>query len=183
MTSRIAIVCSTVVLMTFAAGCRSRAKTPAPAVVPATTVAEQSVPSPTTEFASSAPETTEILRGAELTRMARERGWIRDAFFGFDSYSLDADARAALDVSARWLRDNPDVQVVIEGHCDERGTEQYNLALGERRANAAREYLAALGVGGSRVTQVSYGEEKPFEEGSSEEAWQQNRRAHVRVER
>ncbi|HEX6178629.1 MAG TPA: peptidoglycan-associated lipoprotein Pal [Thermoanaerobaculia bacterium] len=183
MTRRITVACTAMLFITFGGACRSRTKTTAPAVVPTTTVAEQSVPSPASEFRSAVPETREILRGSELTRVARERGWIRDAFFGFDSHTLEAEARAALDASARWLRDNPDVQVTIEGHCDERGTEQYNLALGERRANAAREYLAALGVGGSRLTHVSYGEEKPFEDGASEEAWQQNRRAHIRVER
>jgi peptidoglycan-associated lipoprotein len=115
----------------------------------------------------------------EANRVARERGWIRDAFFAFDASTLDGDAQEALRQSAAWLRQNPGYRLRIEGHCDERGTEQYNLALGDRRAASAVSYLATLGVDRSRIETVSYGEERPFEEGSDESAWAQNRRAHL----
>ena len=99
-------------------------------------------------------------------------------FFDFDSYALREDARAALDQNAKVLRDNPEAQVTIEGHCDERGTVEYNQALGERRAAAARDYLVGAGIAASRIQVVSYGKERPFATGSDENSWQQNRRAH-----
>jgi len=98
--------------------------------------------------------------------------------FDYDSYALRDDGRAALDRNAKVLRDNPDAQITIEGHCDERGTVEYNQALGERRAAAARDYLAGAGIAGSRMQIVSYGKERPFASGSDEASWQQNRRAH-----
>ena len=103
----------------------------------------------------------------------------QDAFFDFDKSDIRPDARTALDHDARMLRENPDVRVLIEGHCDERGTTEYNLALGERRAASARDYLVAAGVDMSRIDIISYGEERPFAMGSDEASWQQNRRAHV----
>lgn len=115
----------------------------------------------------------------EANRTARERGWIRDAFFRFDASTLDADAQEALRQSATWLREHPELRIRVEGHCDDRGTEQYNLALGDRRAESAPAYLSALGVDRSRIATVSYGEERPFEQGEDETAWAQNRRAHL----
>jgi peptidoglycan-associated lipoprotein len=135
------------------------------------------------DFPMSSPE-PQVLSGdiQEANRMARERGLIRDAFFNFDASTLDADAQEALRASASFLRDNARYSVRIEGHCDERGTEQYNLALGERRASTAASYLTALGISGTRIATVSYGEQRPFEEGSTEAAWAQNRRAHLVLE-
>ena len=98
-------------------------------------------------------------------------------FFGFDSYSVDDEARRTLDAQADWLNRNPNVQVTIEGHADERGTREYNLALGDRRANAARDYLQSRGVAASRMQVISWGKERPAIEGSNESAWAQNRRA------
>jgi peptidoglycan-associated lipoprotein len=98
-------------------------------------------------------------------------------FFGFDRSDLSANARATLDRQAEWLQQYSDVQVQIEGHADERGTRNYNLALGDRRATAARNYLVALGIAPSRISTISYGEERPVALGSNEEAWAQNRRA------
>ena len=106
---------------------------------------------------------------------------LRPAFFGYDEATLSGDAQDALREAAAWLRDHPEFSLRIEGHCDERGTEQYNLALGERRAFAAKEYLVTLGMNNARLTTVSYGEERPFATGSNEEAWSQNRRAHLMV--
>ena len=97
--------------------------------------------------------------------------------FDFDSYSLDTEARAILDSQAEWLARNSSVNVTIEGHADERGTREYNLALGDRRANAARDYLQSRGVDASRMQTISWGKERPAAEGSNEAAWAQNRRA------
>jgi peptidoglycan-associated lipoprotein len=97
--------------------------------------------------------------------------------FGLDQYDLDGQARAILDSQVRWLVSNPSARVTIEGHCDERGTREYNLALGDRRANAAKNYLAARGVSPSRITTVSYGKERPVALGSDDQSWAANRRA------
>jgi peptidoglycan-associated lipoprotein len=115
----------------------------------------------------------------ELNRVVQQRGLVRDAFFNYDEATLDADAQAALSATANWLKNNRNYNLLIEGHCDERGTEQYNLALGDRRANIAREYLMTLGIDSSRIRTVSYGEERPFDEGHDDSAWAKNRRAHL----
>ena len=115
----------------------------------------------------------------ELNRVAQSRGYIQDAYFGFDEATLSADAQSALNASADWLKKNANYNLLVEGHCDERGTEQYNLALGDRRANTAKEYLMTLGVDGSRIRTVSYGEERPFASGHDDSAWAKNRRAHL----
>ena len=130
----------------------------------------------------STPTVEELPRDAEaLNRYVSERRLVRDAFFGYDEAALSAEAQAALQATADWLRANPQYNILIEGHTDERGTEQYNLALGDRRGNIAREYLAGLGINTARMRTVSYGEERPFEQGQNEAAWAQNRRAHIVV--
>ena len=97
--------------------------------------------------------------------------------FGLDQYDIDPQARAILDSQAEWLNRYPNVRITIEGHCDERGTREYNLALGDRRANSAKNYLAAKGVSPSRMSVISYGSERPAETGSDEAAYAANRRA------
>jgi peptidoglycan-associated lipoprotein len=97
--------------------------------------------------------------------------------FGTDMYDIDATARGILDSQAQWLNRYPNTRVTLEGHCDERGTREYNLALGQRRANSARDVLVASGVSGSRISVISYGKDRPAQLGSSEDAWAQNRRA------
>ncbi|AAM71877.1 MAG TPA: peptidoglycan-associated lipoprotein Pal [Chlorobaculum sp.] len=106
---------------------------------------------------------------------------IGDIFFDFDSSALSSEAQEQLNQNAAWMQKNPTSAVIIEGHCDERGTDEYNIALGERRAEAARMYLVNLGVSGGRLSTVSYGEEKPFDPGHNEEAWAKNRRDHFVV--
>jgi peptidoglycan-associated lipoprotein len=103
---------------------------------------------------------------------------MRIVYFGYDSAELSAEGRAVLDANAAVLKKYPAWTVTIEGHCDERGTAEYNLALGERRAAAAQSYLVALGIPASRVKTVSYGKEFPFDPGHDEAAWAKNRRAH-----
>lgn len=98
-------------------------------------------------------------------------------FFDTDKYNIDEMDQETLRSQAQWLMQNPTVRVTVEGHCDERGTRDYNLALGERRANAAKNYLASLGIDPSRITTISYGKERPVAMGSDESAWAQNRRA------
>ena len=98
-------------------------------------------------------------------------------YFDTDKYNIDAADQAALAAQAQWLAKYPGKKATIEGHCDERGTREYNLALGERRANAAKNYLASLGVDPARITTVSYGKERPVALQSTEEAWARNRRA------
>ena len=115
-----------------------------------------------------------------LNRYVHEKGYVRDAYFPFDESTLDGAAQDALQGSASWLKgDGAAYSLLIEGHCDERGTEQYNLALGDRRANTAKDYLATLGVTSGRMRTVSYGEERPFDEGHDDGAWSKNRRAHL----
>ncbi len=127
-----------------------------------------------TEEATVMPGTERRLNDAEFFAAN-----IKDAFFDYDSYSLRDDAREALTQSARVLKERTNIRFTIEGHCDERGSEAYNLALGEKRALAARDFLISLGVDPARIDTISYGEEKPFATGHDEEAWRQNRRAHL----
>jgi peptidoglycan-associated lipoprotein len=101
--------------------------------------------------------------------------------FDYDAYDLRPDARATVERWAEWLQQNPSVTVTVEGHCDERGTREYNLGLGERRATAARNYLIALGIGGNRVGTLSYGKERPVCVSSTDDCWGRNRRDSLRV--
>lgn len=179
------------IAMALIPACRSSRK--AKPTTPTTTVTEtvpdvsataatETVVETQTDFVREDPRPTteELPRDLDaLNRYVQERGHVRDAFFGYDESALSADAQAALTSSANWLRSNPQYNLLIEGHTDERGTEQYNLALGDRRANTARQFLTALGIDGSRLRTVSYGEERPFATGSNESAWSQNRRAHL----
>jgi len=102
-------------------------------------------------------------------------------FFNFDQYTLTPEARDILAENAAYMKAHPNEQVVIEGHCDERGSDEYNLALGEKRAAAARDYLVSLGVPASSMTIISYGEELPLDPASTEEAWAKNRRDEFKV--
>jgi peptidoglycan-associated lipoprotein len=193
---------SNVVLMTLLAAvlvaapaCRSRRTVPPPNT--GSTVATSTVPDippppaqtntdetvrPEPDFVREVP-TEEVIPSniEDLNRYAREKGWIRDAFYNYDEATLDDAAQSALSSSATWLksREGAGYNLLVEGHCDERGTEQYNLALGDRRANSAKDYLVTLGVDAGRIRTVSYGEERPFEEGHDDSAWSQNRRAHL----
>jgi peptidoglycan-associated lipoprotein len=104
-----------------------------------------------------------------------------DIHFDFDKYVIKDIDETTLEDVASWLRENPDSRMLIEGHCDERGTNEYNMALGEQRALAARRYLVGLGIDPNRLTTISYGEERPLVMGSNEAAWAQNRRDHFDV--
>jgi len=102
-------------------------------------------------------------------------------YFDLDKYEIRADAAPILDAQAAWLRKYDQVQVRIEGNCDERGTREYNLALGARRANSIRDYLLAHGIPASRITTISYGKERPIDPGTGEDAWAHNRNGHTAI--
>jgi peptidoglycan-associated lipoprotein len=180
------------VLLALAPACRSK-KTQEPVVHPDTTptMATQQPPPPVPATATTVAPPADFVQEPtvkeetlptdieELNRVAQQRGYIGDAFFEYNESTLSADAQNALTTSANWLKKNPQYNLLIEGHCDERGTEQYNLALGDRRANTAKEYLMTLGVDSARIRTVSYGEERPFDNGHDESAWAKNRRDHL----
>lgn len=182
-----------IVLIALVPACRSSKKKP---LAPTTTTAAEStappvpVTAPETQVSTQPPDfvATDTAKPSveplpsdaeQLNKTVQERGLIRDAFFAFDDSTLSSDAQSALTTSANWLKQNSSYNILIEGHCDERGTEQYNLALGDRRASIARDYLITLGVDAGRIRTVSYGEERPFAPGHDETAWAQNRRAHL----
>jgi len=112
---------------------------------------------------------------------AADSGPLRDIYFDYDSFDLDDTSRQTLQENATWLKDHSDVRVEIEGHCDNRGTVEYNLALGAKRAAAAKNYLVALGISRDRMTTISYGEELPLCYEETEECWSRNRRVHFVV--
>jgi peptidoglycan-associated lipoprotein len=150
-------------------GCAKKAAEAPPVPPPAPPVVQPSAtPEPTAPSASETPVPVPSVTAGDFT----------DVFFDLDSYALRDDAKLALDKAAKLMRDKAGVNLTIEGHCDERGTVEYNQALGEKRANAARDYLVNAGVSAVRVQTLSYGKERPFAEGHDESAWAQNRRAH-----
>jgi peptidoglycan-associated lipoprotein len=123
---------------------------------------------------------SKVVGGGEIP-VAEEGSILKDINFAFDSSALDGNAKTILGKNAEWLKANPNAKVEVEGHCDERGTNQYNMALGARRAQSAFDYLATLGVEKSRMSTVSYGEELPLENAHNEAAWAKNRRDHFNV--
>jgi peptidoglycan-associated lipoprotein len=176
----------------LAPACRSKKAPPPPKLVPATdtTASAPNVPTVATTTETRVANPPDFVQPnvsveqlptdvEELNRVAAQRGYLQDAFYNYDEATLSPDAQSALTSSANWLKKNSQYNLLIEGHCDERGTEQYNLALGDRRANSAKEYIVALGVDGSRIRTVSYGEERPFDPAHDEAAWAKNRRAHL----
>ncbi|MBW3563468.1 MAG: peptidoglycan-associated lipoprotein Pal [Acidobacteria bacterium] len=181
------------VILLSSIGCKSRTVDEPPPVIETPEVYEEPVEPDTVVIVEEEPdfvpeqevevEQLDRLSLAELNSRAAERGWIRDAYFAFDAYTLTTESQDNLALSAAWLKSHPEYRLRIEGHADERGTQQYNLALGERRAQSAKEYLMALGIPASRMRTISYGEERPFDTGSNESAWARNRRAHLVLER
>ncbi len=150
---------------------------PTPEPTPAVTdsVLEEEIDDPVTETLSTQDVTSEL---PEDLMVLNQRGYLEDVFFDTDRFDLTPEARGVLAKNSSWLSKYPTVMVLLEGHCDERNTREYNLALGERRANSVRDYLTSLGVPGDRVRTISYGEERPFALGHNEAAWRLNRRAH-----
>ncbi len=140
-------------------------------------------PKPATDVTTTAPPpAAEPARPDETTKPPAEipaaETALADVYFDYDKYNLRDDARQTLEKDAHVLLENPGTRVLLEGHCDERGTVEYNLALGERRAQSARSFLIEFGVDAGRINTISYGEERPFAQGHDESAWAQNRRVH-----
>ncbi len=149
--------------------------TPAPA---ARSAARASAPTPPAPARAPAPlSEDELFHQKSLDQLNAERP-LSDVFFDYDQNVLRDEARAALQRDAQWLSRWSQTRLVIEGHCDERGTAEYNLALGDRRADIVRDYLVALGIPASRLVTKSLGKEAPFCNGSGESCWSQNRRGH-----
>lgn len=119
--------------------------------------------------------------GAKSLEELNTEGHLKDVHFDYDSADLSPPMRATLEENAAWLSRYPSVRILVEGHCDERGTVEYNLALGEERARAVRDYLRDLGVGSGRMRIISYGKEFPLDPGRNEAAWRRNRRAHLEI--
>lgn len=138
-------------------------------------VVEEEIDGPVTETLSTETVISEL---PEDLADLNARGYLEDVFFDTDRFDLSPEARGVLAKNANWMLQYRTVLILVEGHCDERNTREYNLALGDRRANAVRDYLTSLGVSGDRVRTISYGEERAFALGQSEEAWRLNRRAH-----
>lgn len=181
------LIVSLLLLLVVSFGCRSKTTTEEPKTLPPiideTPPAVVEVEEPD-DFAQEDVDVEDLSGSlAEVNARAQEQGWIRDAFFAFDAFTLTTESQDNLAISAAWLKGHPEFNLVIEGHADERGTEQYNLALGEKRANSAKDYLVALGIPAAKIRTISYGEERPFATGSNETAWAKNRRAHLVLER
>ena len=149
---------------------------PTPVPTPDTdAVAEEVVHEPVTETIVSEEVTEEL---PDDIAQLNARGYLTDIFFDTDRFDLTAAGRDSLAKNAAWLQRHSSISILVEGHCDERNTREYNLALGERRASAVRDYLVFLGIAPQRIQTISYGEERPFARGHDESAWKLNRRSH-----
>ena len=140
-------------------------------------VTAQPAPAPEQPAEEMKPGAPAVSALADAIRAFEEQ----NIYFDFDRYNLKPEAVRILDEKAALLKANPELRVQIEGHCDERGTSEYNLALGERRASSAQDYLVNMGISPNRISTVSYGEERPYDPAQNEEAWAKNRRDHFVV--
>jgi len=169
--------------MLFTVSCAKKVVETAPAET-----AQPAAPQPATdtradeEAAAKARLEQERLAAEAATRQAMMAFSEEDIHFEFDSSALVPVAQDILVQKAAYLRANPNVTVTVEGHCDERGTEAYNMALGERRAQSAKDFLVNLGINSNRLSTISYGEERPVDPGKNEAAWAKNRRAHFAID-
>lgn len=136
---------------------------------------------PSAEKTAQAEKAAALREAALKEKLQAEADSFQDIHFAFDRYDLRPEAREILGNLADWLLKHSDFEITIEGHCDDRGTIAYNLALGERRAEAAKAYLTNMGIAGTRINTISYGEELPLDPGHNEEAWTKNRRDHFIV--
>lgn len=174
--------------MLFTVSCAKKAveSEPATTMAPAQeeTGAQQETQTSTEQGQESGIDTEALqAQQAEQARQTAKAMFTNeDVYFEFDSSAILPAAQRVLASKAQYMRANPDIYVTIEGHCDERGTNAYNMALGQRRADAAKEYLVNLGIEPGRFATISYGEERPVDYGHNEEAWAKNRRAHFLIE-
>jgi peptidoglycan-associated lipoprotein len=172
----------------FFIGCSSK-KTVAKPEQPLQEAPAQQTTAPTKESAQRMPDRryqeritdqqlAKIDTKEEAPKYIEEKGKFEDIYFDYDQYDVRDDAQPVLQTVATWLLKNMPAKILIEGHCDDRGTNEYNLALGDRRAKAVRDYLVALGIASDRIETISYGEEEPLCTDQTEECWATNRRAH-----
>jgi peptidoglycan-associated lipoprotein len=161
-------------------GCPKKKPAPAPVDTETTTVAPAEEVAQPTAPSTQADKTPDPLAGdiVEAMEYAYQQGLLGDVYFDFDKYELKAESRERLAKNAEFLKAHPEFTFTIEGHCDERGTIDYNLALGDRRSNAARNYLTSLGASTGNIRTISFGEERPVCTVSAESCWWRNRRAH-----
>jgi peptidoglycan-associated lipoprotein len=177
-------LCTTLLAAVLIAGACAKKKpempppaAPPPPTVQATPQAPPPPPPPPPAPQPKPPTEDEVFASKTLDQLNTEKP-LGDVFFAYDSTELTEDARASLQKNADWMKRWGNTKVMVEGHADSRGTNEYNLALGERRADAARDYLVSLGLPTDRITIVSKGEEQPFCTEENESCWQQNRRGH-----
>lgn len=163
------------------AGCSSTDKKPEAQPAVANAPAETSKSAGAAPSSSTSSSSLEAAQRGESTATPASSP-LKDVYFDFDSYDLRADARDTLKANGEWLRSNPSAQVQIEGHCDERGTTEYNLALGSKRAQSVKDYLVTLGATADRLSTISYGEELPVCTEHNEACWQKNRRARLVIQ-
>ena len=134
------------------------------------------------KLGDSEREIPDILKDdPELIRLAEETGALYTIYFDYDSYSIDSNFLETIKKNAQWMKSNPTVSIILEGHADERGGNEYNLALSQRRAQSIDKFLADFGVDRRKLTVLSYGEEKPANDGHNEAAWKENRRVEVKI--
>lgn len=181
-TAATATLCLVLGLVAAACGGRNQqlAVTPPPPMPAAPATPPAPPPPPTAPAAAPAPRALtedELFAQKSLDQLNKERP-LADVFFDLDRSTIRDDGRASLTANATWLKRWSGIRISVEGHCDERGTAEYNLGLGERRANAVKAYLVDLGVAADRITIISKGKEAPFCTESNESCWQQNRRGH-----
>lgn len=166
-----------VLVLSFIAACKSKPKD-----VPAPPQAQEQPKVEKVEAPPVKPALTEeeIFMQKSLDQINREKP-LAAVYFDYDKYFIREDAKPVLDTNAVWMKKWKTAKILVEGHCDERGTEEYNLALGEKRAKSALDYLATLGVPGDRMKMISYGKSQPIDPGHDEAAWQKNRRAQFTI--
>ena|SRR5438477_3447730 len=171
------------VAASLATGCGGKKRPPAVSTAPPSEPSGRSQPTEVPPPGEPGPDVrslgAESARGEDFTPSNAETGEggpLEDIHFEYDSANLTDQARSVLEKHALWLQSHRGAKVMVEGHCDERGTVEYNLALGEKRARAARDYLASLGVPASRLRIISFGKERPVDPGHNEDAWAKNRR-------
>ena len=181
---RLASIIAVCLVVFLAVGCHKKvpqqAPTPPPPAAPAPPPPPPPppTPAPTPPPAPRAPSEEEVFARKSVDELSRE---LNDVFFDFNESAIREEAHAPLQRDADWLKKWTSTQITVEGHCDSRGSAQYNLALGSRRATAVKDYLVSLGVPANRITVISKGKEQPFCGEQSESCWQQNRRGHFIV--
>jgi len=173
-----------VLLLVFAVGCQKKyTRAPSDTQPPADEQVREEVMTPTEEEVTEPVVAVEdeSIAEEELSATEKAKSIFKDVLFDYDKYDIRPEARATLDSVASFLNEESSLNIVIEGHCDDRGTNEYNLALGEKRAKAAKKYLLARGISSARMLVITYGEEKPVCMSQNDACWQSNRRAHFVV--